>query len=146
MQQLSDPQPAPGLEFNDEPVPCGVRAVDHLIYGLPDKDLSRHLPGHPEGRGEQRCMAGVLHVQAAFFDDEGEERLYLGIPEPPGRLGMVLGEILQKGEELIGREGLKETLSILGAESLQGVSIAVEGSFSYVRSLMTLKQAYRFLY
>ena len=59
---------------------------------------------------------------------------------------MLLGEILQKGEEFIGREGLKLPLSILGAESLQGVGVAVYRSLSYIRSLMTLEQIHCFLY
>ena len=54
--------------------------------------------------------------------------------------------MLQKGEELIGCEGLKLPLSILGAESPERVRVAVHRSFPYIRPLMTLIQSYCFLY
>ena len=54
-------------------------------------------------------------TQNQSFDDEGEERLYLGIPEPLGRPGMMLSEVLQKREQFVRCEGLKLPLSILAA-------------------------------
>jgi hypothetical protein len=46
-------------------------------------------------------MAGVLHIQIAFFDEEVEQGLELGISETAGGFGTIPGHRLQELENFI---------------------------------------------
>ena len=87
------------------------------------RQLFRRTVGFPK----QRCIARIPHVQHTTINDKIVKGFHLGIPEPSGGFGKIMGLRFQKGVDIIGTNGIQISFSVNPFKPAEQIFVTVDG-------------------